>query len=251
MLEYECTLKCNYRCDYCTNGRNECLKTPFQEASETDVVKFLTKISQTYSDELFIFGGEPFLAKNIRIILKTLNELKYPYVVQTNFSCYNIIDECFKNLSTVPRCLQISIHSEFIKDWNKLITYIKKYQSYIRNIDVMYSSKNTLKDYRLLYKHFKDLVHIAPVADFKTSRKKYRYVLYEFNKFKRILSNFNFESGERSFKWEEQMKGLWTPKGKPCMYKDRYILFAPDLSKYTCSHRLNADVCPNDSCFLM
>lgn len=252
LLEYQCTLNCNYRCDYCTCGRNDLLETPIQEETEENVINFLKFISQTYTQELYVFGGEPFLAKNIKVILKTLNELNYPYVVQTNFSCYKKIDECFANKETIPKLLQISVHPDSVKDYNKLIEYIQKYQKYIRFIDVMFTNKDVLKIYHLLYEHFGNLIHIAPLADFYTTRKKYRYALYEFNRLKRLLPKIQFETGIRSFLWEEQMKNVWSPKGKKCMYLNgEYVLYSPDLKKYNCSHRMNAVICPNDSCFML
>ena len=38
-LEYEIILECNYRCPYCTNGRNDLLKNKIPESFDIEKLK--------------------------------------------------------------------------------------------------------------------------------------------------------------------------------------------------------------------
>jgi radical SAM superfamily len=246
IVEWECILDCNYNCKYCTNGRNKVLDKPIKHIEDpTKIYNFLSMLKNNYPDsELFLFGGEPFLHPKIVFIINTLNELNMKFVIQTNFSYYNKIEQ-LKNLDWV---CQVSVHRTQIKDIDLLITNLKKYKNKIRKIDIMYTSLEDIKLHSLLKKHDIESV-IAPVADFKTSKRDFLPSLIEFNKFKKIFDCF--ELGDRSYKWEAMFTKNINLKGKPCIYKDKYILFDPSFKSYNCSHRINCDICPNDACFLM
>lgn len=253
-IEFETTLKCNFNCKYCTNGRNTILEKPIFEASWKNVKKFLQKIVSSETDMLYLFGGEPFLCKNFTKIIEFLNRAKYPYYVQTNFSLIDKLDKEFQNTLKCPQTMNISFHSSQVKDIDKYIFYIKKYFVNIQQIDVMYDSDLALKNYFVLHKYFKNKVFLVPLADFKTDMRDFLPWLLKYNDLKRRLNGaINFEIGNRSYLWELEFTGKLTFKGKPCPYIDgkKYRLFAPDLTEYNCSHRLNTVYCPNETCFIM
>lgn len=248
MIEWECILDCNYQCPYCVNSRNSALPIPIlYEKDKQKVFKFLDSIKEKYTnDELFVFGGEPFLHPFINEIIDYLNHIQMKFVIQSNFSCYESIKKC-NNFQ-----VQVSIHPTEIKDLNKFIANLKLFKNNIRKIDVMYMGDVSIQIYKELVKTFKDKIFIAPVADFKITNTVNKY-LYEFNELKQSIYGriFKFEPGERSFIWEEQQRGKNSLKGKTCIYKDNYILFDPMLNSYTCSYRENNIICPNDQCFFM
>lgn len=244
MVEWECTLKCNFRCKYCTNGRNDCLKEPIQEVTNLDVLRnFLTGIHEKYPKiELFIFGGEPLLHPGINDMIDILHELNQPFVIQTN-------GVFLKNLKR--KCeVQISVHRTQIKDIDRYLQNLVNHINIIRAIDVMFTHESDI----LLAKKIKEFfpkVKIAPVADFGLdNRTDFLLSLEKFNKYKKLFKDL-FEEGKRSYIWEKNVRGLISSKGKPCVYKDRYVLYAPDLQEYNCSHRLKTSICPFDRCFRM
>lgn len=251
MIEFECTLECNFNCDYCTNGRNAVLKNKIDESSWDKIKIFLeTKIIPT-NEELFIFGGEPFLSKNFLKITELLNHCNHPYLVQTNFS---LIDKIEKKLTeqNIPRNIEISIHSQEIKSLDFYIKYIDKYNNIVKGIDVMYEGDESLKKYFILSKYFKNKVLLVPIGDFKTSSRKYLPLLKKYNQMKRTMKSIiRFEEGNRSELWEKEFLGEISVKGKSCQYYNRYRLFSPNLDEYNCSHRMNTKICPNDTCFFM
>lgn len=243
ILEWECTLDCNFKCGYCTNGRNTVLPKPIFHPDLYETLKFLEEVHSKYPDlELFVFGGEPLLHPHINEIIDKLNSLGQPFVIQTNFSQ-------IKRLKRKAQ-LQVSVHRTQIKDLKGYISDLKENLDIIRTIDVMFTDE---KDIRLAkeIKQFFPKVKIAPVADFtKDNRTTYLKALEKFNRYKRVLPEL-FEEGERSFIWEKNEKGLLSSKGKPCMYKGKYVLYSPDLKEYNCSHRLKTNICPFDRCFRM
>ena len=254
ILEWECVLECNYRCAYCTNGHNGVIPTPIKyEKDKTKVFSFIDMLKDRYpTDELFLFGGEPFVHPFIDEIIGYLNKVNMPYIVQTNGSVISRIREISNEHNFK---IQVSIHPTEIKDKHQYLDGIIEMQDIIRRIDVMYTGEDALQWYRDLYPLLEDtsILYVAPLADFNIEETIINNRLFEFNKLKKSVYNsvYQFEKGERSFKWEEQMRELWTPKGKPCMYKDRYILFDPQLKSYSCNYRQNNDICPNQQCFLM
>lgn len=243
-VEWECILDCNYSCEYCTNGRNSVLKNPIKCVNdEKRLEEFITSLKK-YNTEVFVFGGEPFLHPKIEFIIKTFNRFEIPFVIQTNFSLFKKIKEIKEDF-----IIQVSIHRLMIKDIKILKEQLKELQDKIRRIDIMYDSLECIS----IYKDLKDLknVYIAPIADFKTSERTYLPKLIEFNKYKKLLKEINFEPHSRSLIWEDMFINGSKIKGKKCIYKDKYILFDPQFKSYNCSHRINCEICPNDACFIM
>lgn len=253
IVEWECILECNYKCFYCSNGRNDMLDTPIKyETDKAKVFVFLDKLKKEYpEEELFVFGGEPFLHPFIEDIVHHMNEIGMYFVIQTNFSRSDIITNISENENLK---IQISLHSTEIQDKIGLIKDIQKLEHIIRTIDVMYTGKESLSLYREVRDalYTKDVISLAPVADFNMDN-VCNHHLYDFNKLKNSIYRvaYQFERGDRSFNWEQQMKGEISYQGGECLYKDRYVLFDPALNRYTCNYRQNNDVCPNKQCFLM
>lgn len=243
-VEWECILDCNYSCKYCTNGRNSVLKNPIKcITDEKRLEEFIISLKK-YNTEVFVFGGEPFLHPKIEFIIQTFNKFKIPFVIQTNFSLFKKIKEIKEDF-----IIQVSIHRLMIKDIKILKEQLKELQDKIRRIDIMYDSLECIS----IYKDLKDLknVYIAPIADFKTSERTYLPKLIEFNKYKKLLKEINFEPHNRSLIWEDMFINGSKLKGKKCIYREKYILFDPQFKSYNCSHRINCEICSNDACFIM
>ena len=251
MVEWEITLDCNHTCGYCVNSRNSALPEPIPYETDKDkVFAFLDMVKESYpGEELFVFGGEPFLHPFIGDIIEYMNKIELPFIIQTNFAYpirMKVIGSPFK--------VQVSVHPTQIKNKEFFVESIRELQDIIRRIDVMYVGEESFDYYKKILKVLddRDKLYIAPVADFKYTKVVNEH-LYEFNRMKKGIQNkiYRFEEGDRSFIWEQQMRGELTYKYQPCMYKDTYKLFDPLLRKYTCSYRENNDICPNDHCFLM
>lgn len=247
IIEWECILNCNFKCEYCLNSRNSALIEPiYFEKDKVKVMNFIEELKKKYpNEELFLFGGEPFSHPFIEDIIKKLNEVKMKFIIQTNgFYIDKIlsIESDFK--------LQVSVHPSQINNIENYKNNLLKIKDKIRRLDIMFYS-NFYEVFKCLNKDFSEVIVTKPVAGFLGA--KGNVELKEFNKLKKTVHGkvFKFEEGERSFIWEDQMNFKCSPKGKPCMYKDVYVLFDPMLNKYNCSYRQNNEICPNDHCFLM
>lgn len=248
IVEWEVTLDCNFKCEYCVNSRNSALPTPiYYEKDKIKVFKFIEKLKEKYpNEELFIFGGEPFSHGFFKEIIQKLNQVKMKYIIQTNFSLPKIVED-------VNAIVQISVHPTQIKNKEKYIQEMVRLEHLIRRVDVMYMGKQSLDYYKEIVKVFpREKVKLVPVAGFKGCFSVNKY-LYEYNEIRQgIMGKFiNFEEDDRSFNWESQMRGEWTPKNKPCAYRNTYVLFDPTLKQYSCSFRENNDICPHNNCFIM
>jgi len=253
IVEWECVLACNYKCFYCGNGRNDMIDKPIPFETDIDkVFKFLDGIKSEFPDEeLFVFGGEPFLHPHIELIIKHMNEIGLKFVIQTNFSC---TDRIRMIADTQELNIQISLHPSEINDKIDTLNGIEEMENIIRRIDVMFIGQPSYDLFREVIQRLNDksILYTTPVADFNISGVCNDH-LYEFNKVKKTVFGqaYRFEKGDRSYQWEDQMRGDITYKGKTCIYKDKYVLFDPALKRYTCNYRQNNEVCPNDQCFLM
>ena len=242
MVEWEVTMACNYKCNYCTN-LNPSLK-PILDKEKIEA--FIMMLGKKYPGvEIFIFGGEPFLHKNIDFIISTFNKLEIPFVIQTNLSNKSQKVLCEIN---EPVTLQVSIHPTQIAIEN---VYIPKDLD-IRVIDVMFTGKIAI-DYYLKVRECHENVYLTPVTDFGDGVSD--QALREYNRmranpiWKKVI---NFEKVERLGKNRSELWEKYSPRGKPCLYDGKYFLYAPDMSLYNCCHGKNhSGICNHDKCFLM
>lgn len=240
VIEWELTLDCNLRCAYCTNGRNDCLAAPIKTEIREDVLhKFISALPNDI--EIFLFGGEPTLHPKFDFIIDTFNALSKNYVLQTNLTTN-------KDLSNV-KAMQVSIHRSQLSEsaLKRIILKILKYTP--RRVDIMYTSKEDY-DLYLKYKYLIPNLYVAPISDFNTPEITHLSALREYVKMKGEGLE-GLEPGNRSIEWLKQLEGECSPKGKACPYAQTYLLYAPDLSSYNCSHRINTTTCPNRHCFMM
>lgn len=239
IVEWECTLACNFKCDYCTNGRNSVLPEPIKAV--TDEVTLESFIRNTLKplcrdSRLFLFGGEPTLHPKIGFIVETLKKYSVSFIIQTNFSNPELVIslDCPTN---------VSIHDEMSQSCYPKLAEVKNLES----VDVMFDSIAAIE--RLKYaQQFTDVAKLVPVCDFDGSQRHLR-ILHIFNTIKKA-NIAPCEMGDRSFVWEKMLCGELTTIGNPCIYKDKYILFDPSLRRWHCSHRIDAQLC-RYNCFLM
>lgn len=249
IVEWECILDCNFKCEYCTNSRNSALEKHIQyEKDKNKVFDFIKELKNKYPDEeLFLFGGEPFLHPFLDEIITELNINNMKFIIQTNCSKIDII----KNIKEYFQ-IQVSIHPTQIKNKDMFLKDLLSIKSKIRRIDIMYVGDISLEYVKALLPEFKDKIVVKPIADFSKTDFANKY-LYKFNELKKTIIGdvYKFEEGERSLLWEKQMKNILSYKNKPCKYKKSYVLFDPMLNSYNCSYRQNTSICPNEYCFLM
>lgn len=242
MVEWELTMLCNYNCTYCTN-----LNPSIKPETNKDVIEeFIYMLGKTYPGvEIFLFGGEPFLHKHIAFIISKLNQYKIPFVIQTNLSnkslkVINGIDDEF--------ILQVSIHPTQIPldDINIPSTLN------IRVIDVMYTGREAI-NYYMKVKQQSDNVYLTPVADFGDGVSD--VVLKDYNIIRKNPAwqkIINFEKVNRLNTARSELWEHYSPRGKPCLYNEKYFLYAPNLQLFNCCHRKNhTGICNHNKCFLM
>jgi MoaA/NifB/PqqE/SkfB family radical SAM enzyme len=93
IVEWEAVLDCNYKCHYCSNGRNDLLDKPIRYEKDMDKIRaFLDNIKAQWPDEeVFVFGGEPLLHPHIEKIVEYFNKIDLKFILQTNFVLTNKI----------------------------------------------------------------------------------------------------------------------------------------------------------------
>jgi sulfatase maturation enzyme AslB (radical SAM superfamily) len=247
-VEWEITLKCNYKCHYCTN-LDTSLRPVYDERILRDFIKGLGE--QYPGVEVFVFGGEPFTHPKIEWIIKCFNEFNIPFVIQTNLSLYSV--EVINSIKD-PFIIQVSIHPTEVSI-DKLPAMFNT-DANIRTIDVMYSGKEAMMYYFAAKKltECKQL-YLTPVTDFGDGVSDILLAEYiglrEHPVYSKLIKfeHIDHDGIQRSDMW---LDPKFNPRGKPCMYKDRYFLYSPNLDLYNCCYRLKTDgICPKDKCFLM
>ena len=248
-VEWEITMKCNYRCMYCTNLDSSL----HSELDEDKLRNFIKMLGETYPGvEVFVFGGEPFVHPKIGFIVKCFNEFKIPFVIQTNFSKYSV-----KVMETIedPFKINISVHPTEVTI-DEITKLLKSTKAQINVIDVMYSGKEAVEYYIAVKKAIKnEHTYLTPVTDFGDGISDVLLADYLSMKQRSIYRHIiKFEDIERFGKQrsEQWLDPEFKTKGKPCLYAGKYFLYGPNLALYNCCYRINTDgICPKDKCFLM
>jgi len=252
LQEWEVTLKCNYKCFYCKLPKIK------EELNEKKLKLFMDNLDKNI--ELFLFGGEPFVHLKIDFIITYLNNIKQPFVIQSNgsdLSLKKVFNKKIKNFD-----LQISIHPNEIS-LNQSIHNIKKwniasklFNINLRRIDIMYTGKESLKYYKKLTKIFNKNFYLTPISGFYENEScKYTKEYIELKeKRKDIKFEENFIQELNKYRvevWQDQCEEKYSTFGKQCPYD--YTLFAPDLQKYNCCYRErnNNGICEKQRCFWM
>lgn len=247
IVEWEITLKCNYKCYYCTN-----LDKRLKPVLDRERIRaFIYSLGHKYPGvEIFVFGGEPFIHPHIDYIIECFNEFQVPFVIQTNFSKKST--DVIRNI-TQPFKVNISIHPTEVRleDLKGLF----KTDVAINTIDVMYTGREAIKYYSEV-KKLTDCsrLFLTPVTDFGDGRSD--ELLCDYNNLRNtpLSKAVQFEDIKRDgrFRSEVWADSEFTTKGKPCLYKDTYFLYGPNLELYNCCYRVKTDgVCQQTKCFLM
>ena len=248
IVEWEVTLKCNYKCQYCTN-----LDTSLRPVLDEELIRnFILSLGEKYPGiEVFVFGGEPFVHPKIDYIIKCFNEFNIPFVIQTNFSRHST-----KIIRTIedPFKINISIHPTEVSLED--ISELFKTPANINVIDVMYTGKVAIQYYLAVKRSIDHKeTYLTPVTDFGDGVSN--TFLNEYNELKNnplYAKIIQFENDERLGR---QRSEVWADVdfstfGKPCLYKDTYHLYSPNLDLYNCCYRIKTDgTCPKNKCFLM
>lgn len=248
-VEWEVTLKCNYKCYYCTN-----LDKSLKPVLDKDTIReFIKGLGEKYPGvEVFVFGGEPFIHPHIGYIIQCFNEFQIPFVIQTNFSKHST-----KVIQTItePFTVQISVHPTEVglEELDELFAT----KANIRTIDVMYTGKEALPYYYKVKKLVPGLeeIYLTPVSDFGDGRSD--EILAEFNSMRNTPVYQKIIKFEEVKKFGRYRSELWldknfTTKGKPCLYNDKYFLYGPNLELYNCCYRVkHSGICNHERCFLM
>ncbi len=253
LQEWELVSHCNYNCEYCS------LPDIKMELDKDKLTSFMDTLDKDL--ELFLFGGEPFLHKEVKFVIDYLNKINQPFVVQSNLSTFStdkIIEDGIEGFN-----LQGSIHPTQITILElkdnlyalKVLDFFGKLN--LKRIDIMYIGKESLEYYRTVQKIFPDICYMLPISGFYEQdsceankeynkirkRKAYSWIRFEENTIPE-LGKF------RSEVWEDQCTGKFSTFGKPCMYD--YRLWDSKLNKYNCCYRENTNgICNQRGCFFM
>ena len=249
IVEWEITMKCNYKCAYCTN-----LDLSLRpELDDQKIYDFIKMLGETYPGvEIFVFGGEPFVHPKIGYIVKCFNDLKVPFVIQTNFSKHSA-----KVMQTIkdPFKINISVHPNEVSI-EELVETFKTTNVDINVIDVMYVGDISINYYlkvKSVTRH--ENTFLTPVTDFGDGYSDTLLADYlELKRRSMYRHIIRFEEVERYGRprAEVWLDPEFTTLGKPCLYKDRYYLYGPNLDLYNCCYRIKTDgICPKNKCFLM
>ena len=277
LVEWELTLDCQNKCHYCTNGNNcVILKAIKCETREEILYDFMVQLNKKYPNiNIFLFGGEPSLHPRFEFILQTLNNLKQPYTIQTNFQnpkLYKFL-ETMQNSTKVEdlqkfRNIQVSVHRTQIRNINSYFKKLLEYKNFIKRIDIMYTNIYDEKLYDKWHRFFSNSpvsstreelcsIQLTPFSYFGTPyfsndtlKSKILKSLTDYCEVHRLRSH-KCEKSYRCYFWVDMLEGRISTKGKECLYYEDYVLYDPSLKQYNCSHRLNTKICPNESCFLM
>lgn len=245
-VEWEITLKCNFKCFYCTN-----LDQTLNVVTDKEVIReFIKGLGEKYPGvEIFVFGGEPFIHPHIDHIIDCFHEFNVPFIIQTNFSKKSV--SVMKRI-TKPFKIQISIHPTEVK-LDQLAALFET-PADIRTIDVMYTGRNAIP----YYFKVKELsscknIYLTPIADFGDGISG--PILEDYNSLRHNENYSKFIQFETVRHWNTFRSELWdtyNPKGKPCLYNGAYFLYGPNLELYNCCYREKHDgICNHDKCFLM
>jgi|GEM_PF-4123493 len=104
MLYLELSYGCNLNCKYCYNrGENRGEPLTYEE-----YIKIIDKFAKDGCYNAVLFGGEPFLNKDIFKIIKYLNKIEFPVDIFTNATLLD--DDIVKSLSNVSiNLIKVSI----------------------------------------------------------------------------------------------------------------------------------------------
>jgi hypothetical protein len=202
--------------------------------------------------EIFVFGGEPFVHPHIGYIIQCFNEFKIPFVIQTNFSSHS---RKIMRTITDPYLINISVHptETSIED---ICLGLRDTGASIKTIDVMYTGDEAIAYYLAIKQAIDhDETYLTPVTDFGDGYSDTLLAKYlEIREHPIYSKIIKFEDVER---YGQQRSKLWLDPefktlGKPCLYKDRYFLYGPNMELYNCCYRIKTDgTCPKNKCFLM
>ena len=249
LVEWEITLKCNYKCSYCTN-----LDKSLRPVLDKDAIReFIKGLGEKYPGvEIFVFGGEPFIHPHIDHIIKCFNEFNVPFAIQTNFSEHSV-----KVMKTIkePFSINISVHptETSIKQITKALS---ENEININIIDVMYTGKEAIK-YYLEIKQLTNFskLYLTPVTDFGDGISE--PLLREYNELRKQSVYSKIIQFEDVIRFGRQRSEIWLDPefntfGKPCLYKNQYFLYGPNLELYNCCYRQKTNgICNKQKCFLM
>ena len=129
-VQYYITARCNLRCEQCSIIYSDARHDEMDIDQINLVAENFKNIGVTF---VLLIGGEPFVRKDIHLIVKAFTQRGMHVRLQTNgLATEEQLTKCVENgardisisLDTLQQSLQDKINGDFIKSWNKAIKSI-------------------------------------------------------------------------------------------------------------------------------
>jgi len=228
-FELRLTEKCNQNCSYCNMHSNK--EDSLFDFDGFDC--FLKNNQLNEQNELFIYGGEPTLHKDIRKIILKYSSFFSKIIVQTNGTNLEVLEN-----------LPVNISLSYHKEYDNVIDFIKKIKKYnITNINYMDSNDN-YEDYNLLKKLVnpkKTVVQFCPLLekDFINTTQSLKDLK---NKpiFKKLQNDYHFKKINGYSNYDYWLNNLNTFKNQDCYIK-YHLIHMSNNKIYNCFNDLRID----------
>ena len=132
-IEFNITKKCNYYCEYCTQGRANKLNKDLKHADDEVIdgfINFIQKLPEKYIIQLI--GGEPFMHPKFFEIAERIAKLGNKIVIVTNMSFPIATIKKFIDITgNQLELIRGSLHINEIKDLDNYINNIIEINNYL------------------------------------------------------------------------------------------------------------------------
>ena len=107
-VSFEITNQCNLRCDFCSARLTECHR---KDLSTNEILKIISILASEEIFSIFLTGGEPFLRKDLPIIVKNCSDRGINVTLSTNGT--TVTKEVAETISRSGLDeIQVSIHAD-------------------------------------------------------------------------------------------------------------------------------------------
>ena len=206
-IEFNITKKCNYYCEYCTQGRANKLNKDLKHADDEVIdgfINFIQKLPEKYIIQLI--GGEPFMHPKFFEIAERIAKLGNKIIIVTNMSFpITAIKKFIDITGNQLELIRGSLHINEIKDLDNYINNIIEINNYLNDRNklrmVSVLEESTFSKIKYIYKIFtNNNVEYIPIRMIENS------VFHKYNKeIEDFIDSFNHKFNN-NMKINKQLK---------------------------------------------